>query len=64
MPEYGEVSWVRLPTALKSQIQTMAEDEHRTLTAQIVILLEKALRQPQPEPQAQQPAPREKKGAK
>lgn len=43
MGQSGEISWVRLPKDLKKRVAEMAEQEHRTLAAQIIVLLEAAL---------------------
>jgi hypothetical protein len=39
-------STVRLPPALRAEVEGIAEREHRTFSAQVVALLEDALRLP------------------
>jgi len=45
--QYGTITYVRLPEDLRQQVEGMAKEETRTMSAQIVVLLRKAI-QPQP----------------
>lgn len=41
--QYGTITYVRLPDDIRYRLEALAKDETRTLSAQIVVLLRKAL---------------------
>lgn len=41
--QYGTITYVRLPEEVRQQIEQLAKEETRTISAQIVVLLRKAL---------------------